>query len=161
MKTLDNGFYLVLLRNKFLSQSDTCSGSPLLICPFALLGCIRTVETPSLCFLPHPQFYHLSGLASLSCCAALMVNAFFPTSYSFTAAPLQGRTHTSSFFPVQASVSASVGVWMLALFFAFNTMGYFQSPPLSCLWILSPTLGSLALIICRIFISLTPEHKTK
>lgn len=116
MKTLDNGFYLVLLRNQFLSQSDTCSASPLLICPFALLGCIRTVETPSLCFLPHPQFYHLSGLAPLSCCAALMVNAFFPTSYSFTAAPLQGRTHTSFFLFRHLCLPAwACGCWLYSL----------------------------------------------
>lgn len=56
------------------------------------------METPYLCCLPHPQYYHLSGLAPLSCCVVLMVNAFFPTSYSFTAVPLQGRTHTSLFF---------------------------------------------------------------
>lgn len=54
--------------------------------------------TPSLCYLSCPQFYLLSGLAPLSCCVVLMVNAFFPTSYSFTVVPLQGRTHTSPLF---------------------------------------------------------------
>lgn len=54
--------------------------------------------TPSLCYLHHPQFYHLCGLAPLSCCVVLMVNAFFPNFIFFHCSSSAGKNpHFSSF----------------------------------------------------------------
>lgn len=130
-------FYLVLLRNQFLSQSDTWSAFPLLICPFILLvrRCIGTeCGDPSLCFCPHPLILPFIRTLTpiLLCC--FNGERMPSSSYSFTAIPLQERSHICPLeFPVQASVSVSVGVWGFTLFFAFSTMGYIQSSPLSCL----------------------------
>lgn len=63
-----------------------------------LLGCLKTVGTPSLCYLPHPQFYHLCGLAPMSCCVVLMVNAFSPNFIFFHCSSSAGKNPHFSFF---------------------------------------------------------------